>query len=112
MAGIEPADCVGTGLGTPAASARYLAVQATPSSDLATGQCPGLADSTSNAAAYWSKFSQASPHLIPILTMYADGDAETFLAFLLDPSIQAPVLSLAGHLGSFVVDELCHRLCQ
>ena len=40
--------------------------------------------------------------------MYASGDADTFLAFLLDPSLQAPVLTLAGQLGSFVVDELCH----
>ena len=75
---------------------------------LATGQCPGLADTTSNAAAYWTRFSQSSPHLLPILLMYANGDADTFLAFLLDPSTQAPVLTLAGQLGSFVVDELCH----
>ena len=38
--------------------------------------------------------------------MYAGGDADTFLFFLLDPSIQAPVLTLAGQLGSLVVDEL------
>ena len=75
---------------------------------LATGQCPGLADSTANAVAYWTKFLQSSPHLAPILTMYADGDADTFLAFLLDPSIQAPVLKLAGLLGNSVVNELCH----
>ena len=75
---------------------------------LAAGQCPGLADTTSDAAAYWTRFSQSSPHLLPILNMYADGDADTFLAFLLYPSTPAPVLTLASHLGSFVVDELCH----
>ena len=75
---------------------------------LATGQCPGLADSTTNAVGYWVKFLQSRPHLAPIITMYADGDPDAFLAFLLDPSVQAPVLTLAGQLGSFVVDELCH----
>ena len=43
-----------------------------------------------------------------LLHHIADGDPDAFLAFLLDPSVQAPVLTLAGQLGSFVVDELCH----
>ena len=75
---------------------------------LAAGQCPGLAAATADAAAYWAKFVLSHPHLSPILSMYAESDANTFLAFLLDPSVQAPVLSLAGQLGSSVVDELCH----
>ena len=38
----------------------------------------------------------------------AAADPETFAAFLLNPSTQAPVLALAQEHGHQVVDDLCH----
>ena len=56
----------------------------------------------------WSVFVSSRPYLRPLLTSMATADSDTFVAFLLNPSTQAPVLALAQELGQLVVDELCH----
>ena len=75
---------------------------------LATGQCSGLKAATSDACSYWATFASSHPHLYPLLQMYADGEDEAFLAFLLCPHTQAPVLQLAQEVGNNVIAEVCH----
>ena len=75
---------------------------------LATGQCVGLKAATSDACSYWATFATTHPHLYPLLQFYADGEDEAFLAFLLSPHLQAPVLLLAQEVGNSVFDEVCH----
>ena len=77
-------------------------------SHLVTGQCRGLAAATAAAVATWSEFASSRPYLRPLLTSIAGADSDTFAAFLLNPSTQAPVLALAQEHGQLVVDELCH----
>lgn len=77
-------------------------------SHLVTGQCKGLAAATASAAATLSVFASSRPHLHTLLTSMAAADPETFAAFLLNPSTQAPVLALAQEHGHQVVDDLCH----
>ena len=62
---------------------------------LATGQCPGLATATAAAAAHWASFLQVHPHLLPIIQVTTSSSPEVFLSLLLDPSTQAPVITLA-----------------
>ena len=40
--------------------------------------------------------------------VYAEGEDEAFLAFLLYPTTQAPVLQFAQEIGSNVIAEVCH----
>ena len=75
---------------------------------LATGQCPGLTISVRAALHHWRDFVSSNPLLLPILQEYAAGDPEVFLSFLLDPITQSPVIALARHAGSEVIDQLCH----
>ena len=74
---------------------------------LATGQCPGLASATAAAAAHWSSFLQVHPHLLPIIQVSTSSSPEVFLSLLLDPSTQAPVITLAQEHGQDVVNQLC-----
>ena len=74
---------------------------------LATGQCPGLAATTAAAAAHWTAFLQVHPLLLPLIQVTTNSSPEVFLAFLLDPSTQAPVIALAQENGREVVDQLC-----
>ena len=75
---------------------------------LATGQCPGMATAVTAATTHWGGFLAGNPHLLPLIQDYAAGESSAFLAFLLDPSTQPPVLALAQQLGSGVTDQLCH----
>ena len=75
---------------------------------LVTGQCPGLASSVAKATTHWAQFVLLHPVLDPILQEYARSEPGTFLAFLLDPSTQPPVLALAQEQGHGVIDQLCH----
>ena len=75
---------------------------------LATGQCKGLAAATADACSYWASFSAQRPHLIPLLKYYADGESDAFLAFLLNPTSQAPVLALIQEQGKDIIKEVCH----
>ena len=64
---------------------------------LATGQCNGLSPSTNSAIPHhWITFASSHPHLLPIHLSYAKGPPADFLTFLLDPSTQAPVISLTA----------------
>ena len=64
---------------------------------LATGQCNGLSPSTNSAIPHhWITFASACPHLLPIHLSYAKGPPADFLSFLLDPSTQAPAISLTA----------------
>ena len=75
---------------------------------LATGQCRGLAAATADACSYWASFSAQRPHLIPILKQYAECESDAFLAFLLDPASQPPVLALMQEQGKDILKEVCH----
>ena len=75
---------------------------------LATGQCPGLAAATAAAAQHWCNYTGEFPFLLPLLQEYARADPNVFLGFLLDPSTQPPVISLAQEVGRPVIDQLCH----
>ena len=75
---------------------------------LATGQCRGLAAATADACSYWALFSAQRPHLLPLLKHYADCESDAFLAFLLDPASQAPVLALMQEQGKTILKEVCH----
>ena len=75
---------------------------------LATGQCVGLTAAVVAATTHWSSFLSSHPHLLPLLQEMARAEPEVFLAFLLDPGTQAPVLVLAQVHGREVVDHLFH----
>ena len=75
---------------------------------LATGQCPGLSAATAAATEHWVTFLQVHPHLLPPVKVLTGGSPEEFLSLLLDPSTQAPVISLAQEQGSHVVDQICY----
>ena len=77
-------------------------------SHLVTGQCKGLAAATTAAVKHWSMFASSRPYLHPILMQMAASGSDTFVAFLLNPSTQAPVLALAQEHGQPIIDELCH----
>ena len=73
---------------------------------LATGQCAGLRAAVVAATTHWSSFLPSYPHLLPLLQEMSRAEPEVFLAFLLDPATQAPVLALAQVQGREVVDQL------
>ena len=75
---------------------------------LATGQCSGLKLATAEACDYWARYCARYPHLSSLLKNYADGETEEFLAFLLSPAEQAPVLALVQQEGRDVVSQVCH----
>ena len=74
---------------------------------LATGECPGLSGATQQAISHWKDFVISHPHLLPIIHEVAEGNKEVFLSFLLDPSTQPSVISLAQTHGQDVIDQLC-----
>ena len=74
---------------------------------VATGQCRGLADATAAAAEQWAHFAFTYPHIHPLLRSIAtDASSEEFLAFLLDPTTNARVISLAQQVGKDVMSEV------
>ena len=77
---------------------------------LATGQCPGLTAATAAATQHWINFLYDNPLLLPLIQDYTRAKPVTFLAFLLNPSTQPPVIAiaLAQKVGRGVVDMLCH----
>ena len=75
---------------------------------LATGQCPGLAEATAAAVDHWTQYLGENSFLLPLIQEYAGADPSTFLGFLLDPSTQPPVITLAQEHGRSVIDQLCH----
>ena len=70
---------------------------------MATGQCLGLADATAAASAQWAHFAFTYPHIHPILRSVAAASSEEFLAFLLDPTTNARVITLAQQVGKDVI---------
>jgi hypothetical protein len=75
---------------------------------LATGQCPGLAPATARAAGHWQSFLHYHPALLPLIQVYSVGSPEEFLKFLLDPSTQPGVITLAQEQGHEVVGQACY----
>ena len=75
---------------------------------LATGQCKGLAAAITDACTYWASFSAQRPYLQPLLKHYAACESDAFLAFLLDPASQPPVLALLHEQGKDILKEVCH----
>ena len=75
---------------------------------LATGQCAGLKEASMNACNYWITYANSHPYLLPLLQLYADSEVDAFLAFLLYPSTQPPVLQLAQEVGDTVIADVCH----
>ena len=74
---------------------------------VATGQCRGLADATAAAAEQWAHFAFTYPHIHPLLRSIAtDASSEEFLAFLLDPTTNARVITLAQQVGKDVMSEV------
>ena len=74
---------------------------------LATGECPGLTAATAQAASHWSDFVISHPHLLPLLQEFAEGEKDTFLSFLLDPTTQPTVIALAQTHGQEVIHQVC-----
>ena len=75
---------------------------------IATGQCPGLSAASAAAAQHWLTYLQVNPVLLPPVKVLTSGSPEGFLSLLLDPSTQAPVISLAQEHGGHVVNQLCY----
>ena len=61
-----------------------------------------------NACNYWITYASSHPYLLPLLQLYADSEVDAFLAFLLYPSTQPPVLQLAQEVGDTVSADVCH----
>ena len=73
---------------------------------LATGECPGLANSLVRAVALWKSFLVENPILFPVVKHYSLGDS--FLSFLLDPTTNPLVISLTQTHGTLITEKLCY----
>jgi hypothetical protein len=77
---------------------------------LGTAQCQGLASAKVRALALWRNFLRDEPNLFPLICDFSLGDPEDFLAFLVDPTTQTKVISLAQSFGTQydVIGKLCY----
>ena len=75
---------------------------------LATGECPGLASAVVRAVALWTAFLREHPILFPVVQHFSLGDADHFLAFLVDPTTQPQVITLSQKYGTIILDQLCY----
>jgi hypothetical protein len=75
---------------------------------MATGECPGLANSLVRAVALWKSFLLDNPLLFPIVQHYSLGSSSNFLGFLVDPSTQPLVISLTQSHGTIITEKLCY----
>ena len=67
-----------------------------------------IAAAIADACSYWASFSAQRPHLQPLLRHYAARESDAFLAFLLDPASQPPVIALIHEQGKDILNEVCH----
>ena len=75
---------------------------------MATGECPGLANSLVRAIALWQSFLKENQVLFPVVKHYSLGPPLAFLAFLVDPTTQPLVISLTQTHGTIITEKLCY----
>ena len=60
------------------------------------------------ASAHWLSFLQVNPLLLPLIQEITSSSPEVFLSFLLGPSTEASVISVAQEHGKDVVNQICY----
>ena len=60
------------------------------------------------AAKHWVDYLQVHPLLLLPVQVLTSGSPEEFLSLLLNPSTQAPVISLAQEEGGHIIDQLSY----
>ena len=76
---------------------------------IATGQCPSLAQARLKAADSWCLFLAENPILVPLINNITLNDPKDFHAFLVDPTTNPGVISLAQeHKDIDVIGKFCY----
>ena len=76
---------------------------------IATGQCPGLSAARIRAVALWTIFLRQNELIFPVIRDLSLGDPQHFLAFLVDPTTNSQVISLAQANPTIdIISKLCY----